>query len=412
MKGFTLLSAVALTTMALTGVAFAQKAVSAPTLTEEGVRTVTFTGRPTIHRIDLRGDFQPAGSTPDPYVYLQTMFARWNDAGAYGLSFSSFTGGRTLGDDVVLLGGAPDPGQFGYDTSTPVACISEITFALLSTDATGGTLELQLDIHPWNGLIGTAAGASIASGTFTLNIPPVQGFGIFLVTVPVSPSLPVPKAFWVAATPTANSTINLANIGLLIANSTPGNVSMLPGRGYFRIATPPTAFTAVTGGSVFTGLPQGSFYLAIRGTHNFAGTVDMSALNDRAKPSNPLAFEFDDDPQGDPDEGIEEALRRNIVDVEVVNDSGPTSFTSRFTTYLDENGRFTLPVSNEIASITVRRWDNGLKVTFNRPAGGWSTDVCNPTVDTQQMTFGDVNGDGIIDDADLLTVLFGFGSSE
>jgi len=28
------------------------------------------------------------------------------------------------------------------------------------------------------------------------------------------------------------------------------------------------------------------------------------------------------------------------------------------------------------------------------------------------MTFGDVNGDGTIDDADLLTVLFGFGSSE
>jgi hypothetical protein len=413
MKGFTLLSAVALATMALTSAAFAQKAVSAPTLTEEGVRTVTFTGRPTIHRIDLRGDFQPAGSTPDPYVYLQTMFSRWNDAGVNGLSFSSFTGGRTLGDDVVLLGGAPDPGQFGYDTSTPVACISEITFALLSTDAIGGTLELQLNIHPWNGLFGTAAGASIANGTVTLNIPPVQGFGIFLVTVPVSPSLPVPKAFWVAATPnTLNSTINLANIGPLIANSTPGNVSMLPGRGYFRAATPPTAFTAVTAGSVFTGLPQGSFYLAIRGTHNFAGTVDMGALSDRAKPSDPLAFEFDDDPQGDPDEGIEEALRRNIVDVEVVNDSGPTSFTSRFTTYLDENGRFTLPVTNAIASITVRRWDNGLKVTFNRPAGGWSTDPCSPTVDTQQMTFGDVNGDGIIDDGDLLTVLFGFGSSE
>jgi hypothetical protein len=205
----------------------------------------------------------------------------------------------------------------------------------------------------------------------------------------------------------------LANIGPLIANSTPGNVSTLPGRGYFRIATPPTAFTAVTGGSVFTGLPQGSFYLAIRGTHNFAGTVDMSALNDRAKPSDPLAFEFDDDPTGDPDEGIEEALRRNIVDVEVVNDSDPQNpFTSRFTTYLDENGRFTLPVTNAIASITVRRWDNGLKVTFNRPAGGWSTDPCSPTAETQTMTFGDVNGDGIIDDADLLAVLFGFGSSE
>jgi hypothetical protein len=416
MKGFTFLSAVVLTT-ALTSAAFAQKAVSAPTLTEEGVRTVTFTGRPTIHRIDLRGDFQPAGSTPDPYVYLQTMYTRWNDAGGGALGFVSFAGGRTIGDDVVLLGGAPDPGQFGYDTSTPVACISEITFALFSVDPTGGTLELRLDIHPWNGLFTSAAGASIAGGTLTLTIPPVSnppGFAIFLITVPVSPSLPVPKAFWVAATPnTLNSTINLNNIGLLVANSTPGNVSMLPGRGYFRAATPPTAFTAVTAGSVFTGAPQGSFYLAIRGTHNFAGTVDMGALSDRAKPSDPLAFEFDDDPTGDPDDGIEEALRRNIVDVEVVNDSDPQNpFTSRFTTYLDENGRFTLPVTNAIASITVRRWDNGLKVTFNRPAGGWSADPCSPTVASQTMTFGDVNGDGIIDDADLLTVLFGFGSSE
>jgi hypothetical protein len=416
MKGLTLLSAVALTTLALTSAAFAQKSVTSPTLTEESVRTVTFTGRPTIHRIDLRGDFQPAGSVPDPYVYLQTMFARWNDAGAYGLSFFSFSGGRTIGDDVVLLGGAPDPGTAGYSTTAPVACISEITFALISTDPVGGNLELRLDIHPWNGLFGTAAGTPIAGATLTLNIPPVNnppGFAIFLITVPVSPSLPVPKAFWLAATPQAGSTINLANIGPMIANSTPGNVSMLSGRGYFRLATPPTAFTAVTGGSVFTGLPQGSFYLAIRGRHNFVGTVGLDALNDRAKPSDPLAFEFDDDPAGDPDEGIEEALRRNIVDVEVVNDFDPQNpFTSRFTTYLDENGRFSLPVTNAIASITVRRWDNGLKVTFNRPTGGWSTDVCNPTVDSQTMIFGDVNGDGTIDDADLLTVLFGFGSSE
>jgi hypothetical protein len=420
MKGFTLLSAVALTTMALTSAAFAQKAVSAPTLTEEGVRTVTFTGRPTIHRIDLRGDFQPAGTIPDPYVYLQTMFARWNDAGAYALSYSPFLAGgfiRTIGDDVVLLGGAPDPGQTGYNTTTPVACISEITLILLSVDRVGGTLELNLSIHPWNGLFGTAAGPSIASRTISLNIPAAPanpGFILIPVVVSIDPKLPVPKAFWVAATPnTLNSTINLANIGPLIANSTPGNVSMLPGRGYLRAATPPTAFTAVTGGSLFTGLPQGSFYLAIRGTHNFAGTVDMGALNDRAKPSDPLAFEFDDDPQGDPDDGIVEALRRNIVDVEVVNDSDPQNpFTSRFTTYLDENGRFTLPVTNAIASITVRRWDNGLKVTFNRPANGWSIDPCSPTVASQTMTFGDVNGDGTIDDADLLTVLFGFGSSE
>lgn len=414
MSGFTVVIAAVLATAALTSTAFAQRTVPAPTLTEESVRTITVTGRPTVHRIDLRGDYQPAGTLPDPYVYLQTMFARWSDSGIYGLSFFSFSGGRTLGDDVVLMSSTPDPGTIGYDTTTPVACISEITFALLSTDAVGGTLELQLGIHPWIGLFSSAAGASISSGTISLTIPPVAGTGfeLFLITVPVDPSLPVPKAFWVAFTPTASSTINLGNVGLLIANSTPGSVSMLSGRGYFRVATPPTAFTTVTSGSVFTGLPQGSFYLAIRGTHNFVGTVDMSALNSRARPSDPLAFEFDDDPIGDPDEGTEEALRRNIVDVELVNDSGPTPFTSRFSTYLDENGQFTLPVSGSIASVKVRRWDNGLAVAFSRPAGGWSTDPCNPTVDSQSMVFGDVNGDGTIDDGDLLTVLFGFGSSE
>jgi hypothetical protein len=415
MKGFTFLSAVVLTT-ALTSAAFAQKAVSAPTLTEEGVRTVTFTGRPPIHRIDLRGDFQPANA-PDPYVYLQTMYTRWNDAGGGALGFASFAGGRTIGDDVVLLGGAPDPGQTGYNTTTLVACISEITLILLSVDPAGGTLELNLSIHPWNGLFGTAAGAPIASETISLNIPAAPanpGFILIPVVVSIDPKLPVPKAFWVAATPnTLNSTINLASIGPLVANSTPGNVSMLPGRGFFRAGAPPFQNLGANNTFIFPTVPQGSFYLAIRGTHNFAGTVDMGALNDRAKPSDPLAFEFDDDPQGDPDEGIEEALRRNIVDVEVVNDSDPQNpFTSRFTTYLDENGRFTLPVTNAIASITVRRWDNGLKVTFNRPAGGWSTDPCSPTVASQTMTFGDVNGDGIIDDGDLLTVLFGFGSSE
>jgi len=415
MKGFTFLSAVVLTT-ALTSAAFAQKAVSAPTLTEEGVRTVTFTGRPPIHRIDLRGDFQPANA-PDPYVYLQTMYTRWNDAGGGALGFFSFAGGRTIGDDVVLLGGAPDPGQTGYNTTTPVACISEITLILLSVDPLGGTLELNLSIHPWNGLGGTAAGAPIAIETISLNIraaPANPGFILIPVVVSIDPKLPVPKAFWVAATPnTLNSTINLANIGPLVANSTPGNVSMLPGRGFFRTGAPPFENLGANNTLIFSTVPQGSFYLAIRGTHNFAGTVDMGALSNRAKPSDPLAFEFDDDPQGDPDEGIEEALRRNIVDVEVVNDSNPQNpFTSRFTTYLDENGRFTLPVTNAIASITVRRWDNGLKVTFNRPAGGWSTDPCSPTVASQTMTFGDVNGDGIINDADLLTVLFGFGSSE
>ncbi|MCS6924206.1 MAG: hypothetical protein NZM10_07515, partial [Fimbriimonadales bacterium] len=62
-------------------------------------------------------------------------------------------------------------------------------------------------------------------------------------------------------------------------------------------------------------------------------------------------------------------------------------------------------------SITVRRWDNGLAVRFDRPASGWNTIIgCAPTELSATMTFGDVNGDGCIDDADLLEVLFNFGT--
>ncbi len=193
--------------------------------------------------------------------------------------------------------------------------------------------------------------------------------------------------------------------GWIIGNSTPGNTSLLPGRGYFR--RDPTA----TGGSVFTGLPQGSLALAVRGTHNFVGQVDPGALADRAKPKNPWGFEFDADGASDPDgSGVEEALRRNLIDVTLTNDAG-TPFSSRFTTYVDENGRFTLPVAPAISEIKVRRWDNGLAVAFGRGLG-WSTAPCNPTIASGTLTFGDVNGDGIIDDADLLQVLFGFGSGE
>ncbi|GIV07129.1 MAG: hypothetical protein KatS3mg017_0331 [Fimbriimonadales bacterium] len=147
MKGFSLFSAAALTVMSLS-VATAQRLVPSAGMTDLEPRTIFTQQMPRVQRIDLRGDFQPAGAVPDPYLYLQTMFGRWNDAGVYGFSYFSFTGNRIIGDDVVLLGGAPDPGSLGYDTATPVACVSEITFALLTVDALGGDLVLQIDIHP------------------------------------------------------------------------------------------------------------------------------------------------------------------------------------------------------------------------------------------------------------------------
>lgn len=55
---------------------FAQKGISSSPFMEESPNTVYV--RPDqirVHRIDLRGDFQPAGGV-NPYVYVQSMFVR------------------------------------------------------------------------------------------------------------------------------------------------------------------------------------------------------------------------------------------------------------------------------------------------------------------------------------------------
>lgn len=407
MKGFTLLSAVALATLALTNAAFAQRATSSQLVGEFEPRTAVIPAHAfSVQKVYPVNQFFPAGSQPDPYIYLG---ANWGyiiptGASAGDVSLAFFNPGdlasNEYADDIILAGGSTFL-PLAHPNST--ACLSEITVGVYLGAASAGDVTLQIRIYGWDGSVAATAQfpdplnavGNLIWTSATLNYGPLQP-GIYLLTVPV-PDVSVSKALYVSTI--INGLPGATNSGLIIAHG-PGNVYLMPSRGDFRRKTPSGRFG-------FTTATQGSFLINLRGKHNFVGQVDMSALNDRAKPTNPIAQWFDVN-----NDGIEEALRRNIVDVEVVNDSGPTSFTSRFTTYLDENGRFTLPVSAEIASITVRRWDNGLKVTFNRPAGGWSTDPCSPTVDTQQMTFGDVNGDGIIDDADLLTVLFGFGSSE
>jgi hypothetical protein len=392
--------------------ASAQKVAPGATLVEETPRTfVVQPGKLQIHRVRVGSDFQPAGTLPDPYVYAQTMMVRWAPTGGLALSYTSLVPGttNTRADDVVLFGGAAvDPGTLGYDITTPVACISEIDVLLVNAGTAPVTVSpLTLDIHPWNGIFGTGGGAAppilTSSGTVTL-----PAGSLVLLTFDVAAAnngnpLPVPKAFWVKLTAPFDTP---TTVGWIISNSTPGNTSYLPGRGYFR--TDPTA----TGGSVFTGLPQGSLAMAVRGTHNFVGQLDLSALAGRAKPKDLWDFEFDADGPSDPDgDGVEEGLRRNLVDVTLTNDSG--GFSSRFTTYIDENGRFTLPVDAAISQIKVRRWDNALAATFARPAAGWSLDPCDPTIaEPFTVIFGDVNGDGIIDDGDLLAVLFNFGAGE
>jgi hypothetical protein len=408
MKGLTLLSAVALTTLALTGVAFAQRAISPQPVGELEPRTAVIPAHAfSVQKVYPVNLFFPAGSQPDPYIYLGANWGYVIPTGpsSGGVSFTYFNPGdlatSEYADDIILAGVGTFLPQAHPNSA---ACLSEITVGIYLGAASAGDVTLRVRIYGWDGSTATNsqypdplnvpgdANLIWDSGATPINYGTLQP-GVHLLTVPV-PNVLVSKAIYISTIVGGLP----ANGGLIIAHG-PGNVYLMPSRGDYRRKNPSGRF-------VFTRATQGSFLINLRGRHNFVGQVDMSALSARAKPKKPV----DQWSDGDTD-GVEEALRRNIVDVEVVNDAA-TPFTSRFTTYLDENGRFTLPVSAEIASITVRRWDNGLKVTFNRPAGGWSTDPCSPTVDTQQMTFGDVNGDGIIDDGDLLTVLFGFGSSE
>jgi hypothetical protein len=382
----------------------AQKVAPGVVLAEETPHTfVIQPGNLQIHRVRVGSDFRPAGELPDPYVYAQTMMVRWAPTGGLALSYTSIVPGatNTRADDAVLFGGAAvDPGSLGYDTSTPVACISEIDVLLVNAAASDVTVNITLDIHPWTGIFGAGALSSIFTMTATGVTLPANSLVLLTFNVAAANNgnpLPVPKAFWVKLTaPFGTPT----TVGWIISNSVPGNTSYLPGRGYFR--TDPTA----TGGLVFTVLPQGSLAMAIRGTHNFVGQLDLGALAGRAKPKDLWNIEIDAD-----DDEVEEGLRRNLVDITLTNDSG--GFSSRFTTYIDENGRFTLPVDAAISQIKVHRWDNALAATFNRPDTGWSTDPCSPTnAGSVTVLFGDVNGDGVIDDADLLIVLFGFGTGE
>jgi hypothetical protein len=406
MKGLLSIATVAAMALLMSAPAVAQKgSVRVEVLDAQTVQLNK--GNLHVQRVIKDDRISPAGVLLDPYVYVQSNWVRWAPTGLAAFSYTAPADFATVpvSDDVVLFGGAAiDPGA-GYDTITPVALATEFAFLLLNPSALPVSGTVTVSVSPWSGVFGLGAlPPTHVSAPITLtNVP--AGSLVLVIYTPTAP-VPMTKASFVSlnVAPTVG-----AQMGLVIADSTPGNVSMMPGRGYFRRA--PTA----TGGSVFTTLSQGSFFMTVRGHYNFIGQMDLSALAERARPVDPLAFQFDDDPDGDPDAGIEEAMRRNIVDVELLNDTPPPPgtdpFTSRLTTYVDENGRFSLPAAGEVARISMRRWDNALRVGYDRPGGGWGT-LVTPTVNMQTVFVGDANGDGVIDDADILHGLFNFGLME
>jgi hypothetical protein len=89
MKGFTLLSAVALTT-ALTSAAFAQRAISPQPVGELEPRTAVIPAHAfSVQKVYPVNQFFPAGSQPDPYIYLG---ANWG----YVIPTGTSSGGVSL----------------------------------------------------------------------------------------------------------------------------------------------------------------------------------------------------------------------------------------------------------------------------------------------------------------------------
>jgi len=200
-----------------------------------------------IQRVVHSDRISPAGELPDPYLYVQSNFLRWAPTGLANLSLSSPTTAPvgSIADDVVLFGGAAiDP---NFDTIATVAMASEFTALLFNPGPGASSGTITLSVHPWIGAFGSGAlAASHTSPAITYTALPA-GSLLLLVYEPAEP-VAMTKGSFIRL----NIVPDIGNpmLGWIITDSTPGNVSMMPGRGYFR--RDPLA----TAGSVFTGLSQ------------------------------------------------------------------------------------------------------------------------------------------------------------
>ncbi|NUL83187.1 MAG: hypothetical protein HUU60_10755 [Armatimonadetes bacterium] len=353
-----------------------------------------------IRRINLSPNAGIQGDLRPPVLFSNSTIWKQADDGTYSFTYFADTNWATTawGDHGQLAGGLNAAGTgrayFGpWSVTSPVACVYEVDVLLFAPVAVGN-VAINLRLRNWNG---TSADDPFVSSVVlwesgVLNLGPAAAGDILYVTVPVPPTngdvpLPLTKGFLMELN-------SIVGAGWIISNGTPGNVHLEPGRCTFRRQTPAGAFT-------FTTSMVGSFAYALRGTHNVVLQLDHSALAERAQPIDPFIAGFDQD-----NDGVEEGMRKNMVQAEYVT----AGFTTRYDSYVDEQGLMTLPV--DLATVTglnIRRMDNGLGVSF---AVSGSVTLCDFLFGSAEIIWGDVNGDGVIDDIDLAVVLTNFGASE
>lgn len=355
-----------------------------------------------LRRINLAANARVQGTIEPPMLFGQSQIWRYGNDGTYAFQFfgegnfvASFWGdqGMMAGGRNAALTGPAYYGPWNDNVADPNACVYQVDILLFAPAANANAM-LEVGLRNYNGTFGSNPFGSqpLLWTSGSLNLGAVAAGDILYVSIPVDADglgnpLVMGKGVFLEVR-------QLVGAGWIISNALPGNVWSEPGMsGFTRQAD---GFDYVWGTSMIGNLAWG-----VRGTHNVVIQLDHSGLAPRSQPGDPMLLAFDQD-----NDGVEEGWRKNTISVDYTT----AGFTTRYDSYVDQQGVVTLPVNTAVVTgLTLRRMDNGLGVSF---AVAGNATLCEFLFGAAEIIWGDVNGDGIVDDTDLAVVLTNFGASE
>ncbi len=307
--------------------------------------------------LELRPSQLPKGVRLQPILRDVNLDGQFDPAGASNVRALLYEATDITGfylpttdeicEDVPLLGSA---------------CIHRVAIGYYAPDIDGdGTsspvVGLTLSFRSWNGQECSAAGASIR----TLNISGLSDNGAWLLLVNIDPPVAVSGSFYLCTTWNDN------RVGWIIVDGRPGNA--LHDRSL-------NSFWDVTLGGCywFGGQPRANFYAFLLGSYNTAFRV--SEVTDSLRVSMDYADDY---------------WRYDLI---------PDSAES--------HRWFSVPLSVGAHTLYVSTVPSFLPAVVSFETT--STDPCNPSIVDIPLINDDLNGDGCVDDADLLMLLFNFGT--
>lgn len=303
-----------------------------------------------IKRLNLSAkgsDFQPAQTVVRALLYEAT--------GVTGYYLGTT---HEVNEDVPLLGRA---------------CIRRIAIGYFAEDidednTPSNVVNLTVTFRSWNGAECSPPGQVIASYSFT-GLP---DYGAWLLEADLTPPVVVDGPVYVG------TIWNDDRVGWIVVDGRPGNILNDRSFDSFWVYT-------LNGCYWFGGTPRANFALWLWGSYNTAFRVSAGDIT--------TTYVLDS--------------------VRATFDLGNEGFLRyRLTEMIDEPARwFSIPLSTEEGGnhqiiVDTRPSFLTTQVSFQVT----TNDPCNPTVVDIPLVNGDLNGDGRVDDFDLLQILFNFGA--